>query len=338
MIDAKAFGAELADIVKAATMPLLRRIEALEKELAERPEPEPGMDGKDADPEAVADIVLGKIKAQLDEMSAAINDTPEAPELPDIPAMVAEAVADAVKAIPVPKDGADGKDGVPPDLPDIAAMVKAAVDAMPAPKDGAPGKDGLDVKDLFRAEGGRLMAVMSDGTTKDLGVFVGKDGRDGQDGSPGIDGAPGQQGEKGAAGRDGIDGRDGERGDQGPRGEKGIDGRDGDRGEKGERGADGLGFDDLDVYVDDSGLVLRFERDGIAKEFSVPMVLDRGIWRDGVKYAKGSVVSSAGSMWVANDDGATDRPGRSDQWRLCVKRGSQGPKGPQGKAPDELDG
>jgi hypothetical protein len=47
---------------------------------------------------------------------------------------------------------------------------------------GKDGRDGLDVKDLFRAEGGRLLAVMSDGTTKDLGVFVGADGKDGADG------------------------------------------------------------------------------------------------------------------------------------------------------------
>lgn len=48
--------------------------------------------------------------------------------------------------------------------------------------DGNDGRDGLDVKDLFRADGGHLIAVMSDGTTKDLGQFVGKDGRDGVDG------------------------------------------------------------------------------------------------------------------------------------------------------------
>ena len=48
--------------------------------------------------------------------------------------------------------------------------------------------------DLLRAEGGRLVAVMSDGRTKDLGVFVGKDGADGRDGRDGQDGAPGRDG------------------------------------------------------------------------------------------------------------------------------------------------
>lgn len=112
MIDAKAFGEELAGIVKAATAPLLARIEVLERTLAERPEPAAG------------------------------------------------------------KDGRDGKDGDPGER-------------------GEPGRDGLDVKDLFRADGGRLVAVMSDGTTKDLGVFVGKDGEPGRDG---VDGKDGQDG------------------------------------------------------------------------------------------------------------------------------------------------
>lgn len=112
MIDAKAFGEELAGIVKAATAPLLARIEVLERALAERPEPAAG------------------------------------------------------------KDGRDGKDGAP------GAR-------------GEPGRDGLDVKDLFRADGGHLVAVMSDGSTKDLGVFVGKDGEPGRDGADGKDGSDG---------------------------------------------------------------------------------------------------------------------------------------------------
>ncbi len=167
MIDAQAFGVELAAIVKAATAPLIARIDALEK--ASSVLPEPGRDGKDADPDGVAGVVYGRIKADLEAIKATLDGLPELPELPDIPAMVSEAVEEAVKAIPVPKDGRDGADG----------------------KDGEkgdPGRDGLDVKDLFRADGGRLVAVMSDGTTKDMGVFVGKDGKDGDQGKDGSDG------------------------------------------------------------------------------------------------------------------------------------------------------
>lgn len=116
MIDAKAFGEELAGIVKAATAPLIGRIEALEKALKDLPDPVSGRDGK---------------------------------------------------------DGADGRDGEPGEKGD------------PGEK-GEPGRDGLDVKDLLRAEDGRLVAVMSDGTTKDLGRFVGCDGKDGAPGRDGL--------------------------------------------------------------------------------------------------------------------------------------------------------
>lgn len=120
MIDAKAFGAELAGIVKAATAPLIARIEELEAQVKE--------------------------------------DKP-----------VGVSVEEVIKAIPVPENGKDGEPGE-------------------RGEKGEPGRDGLDVKDLFRADGGKLIAVMSDGTTKDLGVFVGADGKDGDPGKDGADG------------------------------------------------------------------------------------------------------------------------------------------------------
>lgn len=110
----------------------------------------------------IVKAAVAPVMARLDALEKRLDaiPAPEVLELPDIPAMVADAVAEAVKAIPAPKDGRDGAPG----------------------ERGEPGRDGLDVKDLFRAEGGRLVAVMSDGTTKDLGCFVGADGKDGADG------------------------------------------------------------------------------------------------------------------------------------------------------------
>lgn len=148
MIDAKAFGEELAAIVKAATAPLLARIEVLEKAAAS--EPQAGKDGRDG-----AD---GK-----DGTSVTLDDV--------LPALQ-EQVAKFLEAIPAPKDGRDGVDGK---------------DGAPGEK-GDPGRDGLDVRDMLRADGGRLIAVMSDGTTKDLGQFVGADGKDGAPGRDGKDG------------------------------------------------------------------------------------------------------------------------------------------------------
>ena len=162
MIDAKAFGAELADIVKTATAPLLRRIDQLEKQLADMPAVRDGKDGADG-----RNGVDGKDGANV--------------MLDDVLPTLKDQVADYLAAIPAPqdgKDGVDGKDGTDGEMGDPG-------------RDGENGRDGLDVKDLFRADGGRLVAVMSDGTTKDLGEYVGKDGAPGADGKNGADGKDG---------------------------------------------------------------------------------------------------------------------------------------------------
>ena len=156
MIDAKAFGAELADIVKTATAPLLRRIDQLEKQLADMPAVRDGKDGADG-----RDGADGKDGASV--------------SLADVLPALKDQVADYLAAIPAPQDGKDGVDG------------KDGSDG----ERGDPGRDGLDVKDLFRADGGRLVAVMSDGTTKDLGEYVGRDGAAGANGKDGADGRDG---------------------------------------------------------------------------------------------------------------------------------------------------
>lgn len=164
MLDAETFGRELAAMVKAQIAPLLDKMAALEKRLDDLPAPK---DGKDADPEAVAAIVRDQMKGDLAELRSAVD----AIVIPEPATVDVDAIAKAAaQMIPTPKDGAPGRDGQPG-------------------KDGAAGekgRDGLDVKDLFRADGGRLVAVMSDGSTKDLGVFVGKDGAPGKDGQDGI--------------------------------------------------------------------------------------------------------------------------------------------------------
>ena len=291
MIDPQQFGAELADIVKAATAPLLARIEALEGQVKAVEARPAGLTA-----EALAEQVEaaeGRAKAHADEaMRKALDaipapvELPEMPELPDIPALLAEAVEEAVKAIPAPENG---KDGASVTLDDVMPTLEKRVDdflaAIPMPKDGAPGRDGdhgdkgdpgrdgLDVKDLFRADGGRLVAVMSDGTTKDLGVFVGKDGE---------------------PGRDGTDGKD---------------------------GADGLGFEDMGFEADEHGRVLaKFQRGDVVKTIRLPGIVDRGPYKSGESYEKGDAVSYGGSLWIAQEP-TGDKPDGSKAWRLAVKAG-----------------
>lgn len=118
----------------------------------------PAEKGKDVDPAEVAALVTQeaeRILAGWDKPQDGKSVTIE--EL--IPLIEAE-MTKAVASFPLPKDGVDGKDG----------------------------RDGVDVKDLLVVEGGELVATFTDGRTKTLGQFRGKDGAPGE---PGKDGAAG---------------------------------------------------------------------------------------------------------------------------------------------------
>jgi integrin beta 3 len=110
--------------------------------------------------------------------------------------------------------------------------------------------------------------------------------------------------------RDGRDGRDA----------KGIDGKDG------ADGKDGLGFDDLSVdYDGERRLVVKFTRGDNVREFPavLPIVIDRGVFKDGESYERGDGVTWAGSFWIARE-ATFSKPGDDTTWRLAIKRGRDG--------------
>lgn len=178
----------------------------------------------------------------------------------------------------------------------------------------------------------------------------GKDGEPGPQGDPGEKGEPGQDGKDGAPGADGKDGADGRDGADvvellidrdgalvatlsngrtktlGPVvGKDGAPGHNGVDGAPGKDGRDGLGFDDLDLVENEAGVFLRFARGEVVKEFRLPIVTDRGVYREG-HYRKGDGVTWAGSFWIAQDDTA-EKPDSGKGWRLAVKRGRDGRDG-----------
>jgi hypothetical protein len=57
----------------------------------------------------------------------------------------------------------------------------------------------------------------------------------------------------------------------------------------------------------------------------VPMIIDKGVWREG-EYEKGDAVSWDGSGWISQRK-TTEKPGTSDAWRLSTKRGRDGKDG-----------
>jgi hypothetical protein len=166
------------------------------------------------------------------------------------------------------RDGVDGRDADPETVAAlIDEKVEKAIAAIPVPKDGIDGKDGADIADMMIDRDNHLVATLTDGRMKNLGVVVGRDGAAGKDGEPG---APGRDG------RDGID---------------------------------GVGFDDLSAEYDgERTITLRAARGDNVKEWSwqMPVVIDRGVYRDGTQYEKGDATTFG------------------DGWRLAVKRGRDG--------------
>lgn len=269
--DGKAFGLEIVSAVKAhigdVLAPIVARLEAVERRFDEFPTPK---DGKDADPHQAAALAAERILPELKELRSAVEAIKPAPELPDVAAMVSQAVA----ALPVAKDGAPGADG------------KDGADGREGPA-GTAGRDGLDAVEFLRSAEDHLIVTLSNGTTRDLGAFVGKDG---------------------AAGRDG---------------DKGIDGKD---------GTDGVGFDDLELVETEAGVFLRCVRGDVVKEWRLPIVTDRGVFKDGHTYRKGDGVTWGGSFWIAQDE-TTDKPDSGKGWRLAVKKGRDGKDGTMKEAP-----
>ena len=351
--DGEEFGRNIVKAVNASIErsiePLIKRLDALEAIGIPR-------NGKDADPvdmNAVRAMIVEEckdVRAGLEstigpEMQEALavmvrEAMPAAPELPNIADMVDQAVSKAVEAIPAPKDGKDADPidmdavkaiiieamPVAPELPDIAGMVDSAVskavEAIPAPKDGKSitvddvkplideavskavsaipvptnGKDGVDAVDCLIDKNGHLWFTFSNGRTKDVGQVVGDDGVD--------------------CDFDGVWKLINAKLDSWPKPKDGVD---------------GMGFDDLSMEYDgERTFKFVMVRDDRRKEFefTMPVVLYQGAFSEGKTYTKGDSVTFGGSVWIAQTDEATEKPGDSSkQWRLSVKHGRPGKDG-----------
>lgn len=192
-----------------------------------------------------------------------------------------------------------------PELPDFGCMVAEAVAALPPPQDG---------KSVTVDE---LRPVVDDVVANAIKAIPAA-----EDGEPGNDGV-------GLAGamidRDGnlvVTLSNGETKELGI-----IVGEDGDPGKP---GADGLGFDDLDVVHDGArGFTFRFARGDQVKEFpfTLPVVLDKGVYKAADDYEPGDGVTYGGSFWIAQEK-TQEKPDSGKGWRLAVKRGRDGKSAP----------
>jgi len=329
MFDGEQFGSEIVAAVRGyvdAELGAAREeIAALRSELAEVKAAKPA---PSISPETVAQMI-----------SAAIAAIPPAADgkdadLAEIERLVAERVAEAVAALPTPKDGADA------DPEAIRSIVAEAVAELPPAKDGDPGKDADPeqiaaliseaVAALPKPEGGKSV------TAEDVAPLIF------QEVAKAVAALPTPKDPIGLAGA--LVDRDGQLvvtlSDGGTRELGRVVGQDVDMTEVGrmigeataalpkpENGKDGFSLKDFDIEQrDERTLIFKFDDGEVDNSFELffPVVVDRGVFRDGHEYDKGDGVTWAGSWWIAQEK-TSQKPGEgSTDWRLAVKKGRDG--------------
>lgn len=258
------------------------------------------------------------IAALVGDAVAAIPPAePGPPGPPADPAVIARMVAEAVAALPPPEPGPPG----PPADPDatealVDEKLAAAVAKLPKPIDGKS-VDPEDVRSMVNDavavlprfveatidRQGELVLIRSDGATTRLGPVVGRDADMGaieKAVTARIDGVVAEAQESVAAAVAAIPAP--------------------------QNGADGVGFDDLDLVVDERGAHLRFQKGEIVKEFRLPIVTDRGVWKEGTSYGAGDGVTWGGSFFIAQrpTEAKPETKEAGSDWRVAIKRGRDG--------------
>ena len=88
------------------------------------------------------------------------------------------------------------------------------------------------------------------------------------------------------------------------------------------------GLDDVQIHQLQGGefaikTILTSGQSNIVKAY-IPAMEYKGVWKESHgEYAKGHTVTQNGSLWHCNKP-TTDKPGISDAWTLCAKRGTDG--------------
>lgn len=274
-----------------------------------------GTDGKDAEPVDVSEVVSQLLGSE--ELRSILD------------ACAKDALAKHFQENPV-KDGEKGDPG----------------DKGEAGEKGDPGKDAEPIS--VHEVTAELLAT--DGLKSLVDLQVTESVVKHFEENPVLPGPRGEQGEKGETGADGVGlagaviNRSGELVVTKTNGEAitlgMVIGKDG---EKGADGKDGADFTNVEIdYDGERSLIIRGAGGEIVKHLPIP--IDRGYWREGMKSEKGDVVTQEGSAWIAIKD-TSAKPCRenADDWRMLARKGRDGGPGPAGKdfkpsEPVKLDG
>ncbi len=263
-----------------------------------------------------------------------------------------------IEEIPAGKDGSPGERGL---------QGEKGMDGLPGEKGmpGDPGRDGIDGKDGAPGEQGHMGPPGEKGEPG----LNGKDGAPGEAGPQGLQGEKGAPGEAGQKGMDGLIGEPGRDGRDGKTGEPGRDAaqieilsaidttRSYPRGTyasfrggliRAARTTDPVtdsietagwsviveGIHEFDVeQLNERSFKIKAALTGgrvMEKQVSMPVLVDKGVYKSDESYVPGDVTTWDGSMWIARE-ATQDKPGTSDSWRLSVKRGRDGRDGLRGE-------
>lgn len=304
MVDIDDIADVVAGAVKAATAPLIERLDAQAKliealEAREMPTAIKGDPGE-VDMEQVRGILSDLVSAAFATIPApqdgksvdpddvrrmveeAVSALPPAKdgESVDMDALrgmvnemtqqaVSEQLPEAVKAIPIPI----APEPIAPDMEAIERKIRDHVEAIvreiPVPKNG---ENGIGLADALIDKDGHLVVTMTDGRTKALGLVVGKDG---------------------------------------------------------ERGKDGETFtlDDFDIEpTGDRTLEFKFLRGDTMHSFELefPVPIFREAWKEGRTYSKGDMVVWGGSLWAATKDTDAKPDTEGSGWMIAARKGRDG--------------
>lgn len=219
-------------------------------------------------------------------------------------------------------DGKDGRDGEPGPQGEqgMAGERGEKGDAGQVGEkgaDGAPGRDGKDGASVDSAEIERMVAAAVEKAMS--AVRIPKDGAPGLNGKDGVGLAGALLDRSGSLV---LTLTDGSTRDLGP-----VIGKDG---APGKDGRDGFSLDDFDLEKkDERTVILKFVRGDVAEAYEMhfPVLIYRGVFREGDAYERGDTVTWGGSLWHCDAD-TTDKPdGQQKHWTLAAKRGRDGKDG-----------
>lgn len=96
----------------------------------------------------------------------------------------------------------------------------------------------------------------------------------------------------------------------------------------GKDGRDGLGFEDVEFdYDGERTVTAKFVRGGSVLRsvpWKLPVIIDKGYWKEGVKAEKGDAMTEAGTLYIALRD-TTEKPGTgAKDWRIGARKGRDG--------------